>query len=295
MGGEHYKPFSALPRHSKRIITGSRFDQFGATAGITRQRTAKVKKTNYIFIMMIGLLYLALYSSESQGGDPGPTNIIAANSVLTVDEDKCFLYERAPGLQVDIPLVTLILEEIEIKGDSVAIRAADYFIVGFDTFDGSGPDEYQMRSYRFKLSSVSSALEFGTQLIEAAKRCGAADHCADQQPLTSFERRTLFTSDTTFEFMVVTVNKLYLSADCLTPSKKLKCQAYDALKVVSTINMDTSGGRNPGAVLCAGVGGWLRVFTDEEQNQTSFCGFADGSKVSSGSLYDAAIRNDLAL
>lgn len=72
-----------------------------------------------------------------------------------------------------------------------------------------------------------------------------------------------------------------------------ECNAKTALKRASTIGLDFSGGANAGAKICRNIGGDIVIGADDSGNQLSFCRFNDGSMVSSGSVYSAALKNDL--
>lgn len=215
-------------------------------------------------------------------------------SVRTIDRDRCLLTEHGADHRLDVPLHALLLEELDTGGGFVRIRTSEDIILRFEAVDDTGPDEYRFRFWPFEVPSAAAAEGMAAALIEAATACGAVDTTAGQEPLTTVEHVTLIGGETSFDFLAVPGQELLLSASCLTPTRKLWCQAYDALKEATTIGMDTSGGRNPGAVICRRVGGWVSIFRDEKGNQMSFCGFDDGSEVSSGSLYARALKNDLA-
>lgn len=71
------------------------------------------------------------------------------------------------------------------------------------------------------------------------------------------------------------------------------CAARKELNRASTIGLNLSGGANPGAKICRKISGDVVIGLDTAENQVSFCRFSDGSMISSGSVYSAALKNDL--
>lgn len=96
----------------------------------------------------------------------------------------------------------------------------------------------------------------------------------------------------TIAFVTDESAKLTVSADCLKPNRSLKCEATDGLKNLSWKKRKKSD-RNPGSFLCeAQLKGIVVMGRNAAGDESSFCRFADGSMIDSGSLVHRARIND---
>ena len=92
------------------------------------------------------------------------------------------------------------------------------------------------------------------------------------------------------QYQFVRVKEEILLAKC-GQDKKMKCQAKDALDVVSMEainNMNAKAGTDRTGALCSSVKGTNVLGTDEKQNEDGFCLFKDGSVTSNHSLLVSA-------
>lgn len=83
--------------------------------------------------------------------------------------------------------------------------------------------------------------------------------------------------------------KIFVSQNCV--SQETTCQAIGSAKKAKLPPKALRGTPNPGTVICAQLGGMPIVAKDIKQNQISFCRFADGSMISSGSIVNMAVSN----
>ena len=80
---------------------------------------------------------------------------------------------------------------------------------------------------------------------------------------------------------------LMISEGCARRAKKkvtFKCMAFRALKRKPFKDLDLTGGKNPGAVICRQINGQIVWGKDKLQNELTFCEFPDESYVSTGSI-----------
>ncbi|HAR43014.1 MAG TPA: hypothetical protein DCS07_10365 [Bdellovibrionales bacterium] len=86
---------------------------------------------------------------------------------------------------------------------------------------------------------------------------------------------------------------LLLNSSCVKNSEPSDCKAWKLAQVSSATGIHPQGGQEPGALVCAKLGGRVQIAKDSRNNEEAFCGFSDGSLISCGSLYAIALKNSL--
>jgi len=85
---------------------------------------------------------------------------------------------------------------------------------------------------------------------------------------------------------------IIINRECHSANGKFDCQAAKALKKASFKTVKIEGGANPGAVMCAPLGGRVVLSVDARKNETTYCQFPDGSLVANGTITFHARQND---
>lgn len=105
-------------------------------------------------------------------------------------------------------------------------------------------------------------------------------------PISQVELRILKLGMAHFPVGVSKETSLILSYDCYKANAK--CQALRAFRKLPeklSSRLDTEGGKNPGAEYCKEV---LKqkviILVDRDQNESSYCQFADGSLLANSSI-----------
>ncbi len=107
------------------------------------------------------------------------------------------------------------------------------------------------------------------------------DHPFPKNPLI-----TKVTIDGISESFITSSDERIMISDFCLVGKTLRCGAASALAKAfeKGLNLENSGGKNPGSMACTLLKGEVLIAADDEGNQNTYCRFKDHSIVDCGTL-----------